>query len=349
MSKILIIDDEAAVREELRDRIESMGHEVEEATSVEEALKCIEEVSYDCILLDLGIPLKFEGPTRVHHGKNLLQRIVASPSAPPVLVITANGLNDWQLSSEVHDNGAKGFIGKPFDEYPVEDKIRKLLEAKDSEASRHKPQRDQFAGGNIVMHADRIELCEEEVGGTKGNALIRQILPHLARKNERSHYIKASRGDLATAIGVSVGEPAIANAIKEFREKCTLKLGCGQHDVIITHRGGGGYQLADWITFQIGSEEKVHTQAEMDQAAVMKELRRFKQRTRRQISDRVGIPQARVKAALSKLDDAKKVNLKGSGTNSVYFIREEVNSESAATTPVAQPKKGGSGRAVPAR
>ena len=70
-----------------------------------------------------------------------------------------------------------------------------------------------FRGGNLVMHEDRIELCGEEVGGTKGNALIRQILPHLARKTKGDRYIKASRGEIAAAIKADVMDSAIANAI----------------------------------------------------------------------------------------------------------------------------------------
>lgn len=217
------------------------------------------------------------------------------------------------------ENGAKGFIAKPCHNQPVEEKIRKQLETHNRPSAER--QKSTFRGGTLVMHEDRIELCGEEVGGTKGNALIRRILPHLARKSNGNRYIKASRGEIASAINADIMESAVANAIKDFREKCTLKIGSDTHDVIVTHRSGG-YQLADWITFQIGSEEKVQTQAESDQIVVLKELRRFGERTRRQISDRIGVPQARVKMALSKLDDEGKVGLKGTGSSARYCTRD---------------------------
>jgi DNA-binding response OmpR family regulator len=320
MSKILIIDDEVSVREALRDRIESMGHEVEEASYGEEALKLVGEMAYDCILLDLGIPHRFEGPSNIHHGKNLLQRLVAMQGAPPVIVITANGLNDWQLASEMQDIGAEAFIGKPFDDHRIEERIRSALETMRSGASVDDARRAPFTGGNIVMHDDRIELCGEEVGGIRGDALIRQILPNLARKNGLEHYIISSRKELASAIGTQISEAAIASAIKDFREKCTAKLGCGPHDVILTNRSGG-YQLAKTIVYQIGTEERVGTQAEQDRATILKELRRFKTRTRRQISDRTSMPVARVKAALSALDDESLLTLKGTGANAVYSLK----------------------------
>jgi len=321
MSRILIIDDEEGVRSELKERIDSMGHESEEAECVENALKLIQEMAFDCILLDLAIPVKFEGVARVDHGKNLLQRIVSMENPVPVIVVTANHKSGHKVAVECIELGAHSFVSKNFEEDPVEPKIRRILDGAHSKRNSQPQTRQEFSGGVILFNEDCIELCGEEVGGTKGNALIRQILPHLARRTKGDRYIKATRGDIASAIKGDVMESGVANAIKDFREKCRLKLGCGPHDVIVTHRGGG-YQLADWITFQIGSEERVQTQAESDQATVMKELRRFKERTRRQISDRTGIPQLRIKTALSKLDDNGKLDLKGSGNNTRYFIRE---------------------------
>jgi len=170
------------------------------------------------------------------------------------------------------------------------------------------------------MYNDRIELCGEEVGGVRGDALIRQILPHLARKNEKGCYLKPSRKDLASAIGSQTSEGVIASAIKEFRTKCTTQLGCDKHDVVITHRGGG-YQMADWIVFKLGSEETIGTQADQDKSTVLREIRKFKKRTMRQIYERTDLTMARVKTALSRLDDDGAVSLIGSGSNAVWSLK----------------------------
>lgn len=321
MARILIIDDEQTVRDVLRDRIEVMGHEVDEATSVFEALKRMEEPAYDCILLDLGIPKNFEGPTDPNHGQTLLRRIVGLPDAPPVVVITANGLNSHHLVAAVWEIGAKDFIAKPFNDQEVEMKIRKQLEIRCRERSPNGAKKGLHSSGDLVMYDNRIELCGEEVGGMRSNSLIRRILRELARRNSSGCRIPASRKELAKAIGADVTEPSIANAIKDFREKCTMKLGCDPHDVIVTHRGGG-YQLSDKITFRVGSEERVHTQAEADQAAILRKLRASGDLTSRAIAERTQIPLFRVDAALAKLDDEDKVFLKGSGANAVYSIRE---------------------------
>ena len=128
MKRILIIDDQEDVRAELRDRIESMNHESEEAASQDEAIRKLEDLAYDCVLLDLSIPLKNDGVTRIDHGRNLLQRIVAMPSAPPVIVITSHGLNGHKLAVEMINLGAATFVGKPFEDDPVEPKIQMVLD-----------------------------------------------------------------------------------------------------------------------------------------------------------------------------------------------------------------------------
>ena len=130
MNRILIIDDQEDVRAELRERIASMNHESDEASSQEEAIRKLGELAYDCVLLDLAIPLKSEGITRIEHGRNLLLRIVAMNSAPPVIVITSNGLNGHKLAVEMIHLGAVSFVGKPFDDDPIEPKIQMVLDRK---------------------------------------------------------------------------------------------------------------------------------------------------------------------------------------------------------------------------
>ena len=321
MSRIIIIDDHEDVREELKDRINLMGHESEEASCAEEALAKLQETQFDCVLLDLGIPVKFEGVARVDHGKNLLQRIVGMKSAPPVIVITANGLDGHKLAVEMIELGAATFVGKPFDRDPIEPKIKMVLARRASSSeSASRPQKE-FKGGVLVLHEDSIELCDVTVGGTRGNAYIRRVVELLAAKNPKGHYCKISAKDLATAINPQVTPPVLTSAIKEFRAACQQKLGCGTNDVILTQKGGG-YQFADWIEVRIGRDESIKTQRDEDREAVLHQIKRHGTRTRRQISDVTGIPVIRFRAALSSLEDAQVVSLNGSGATAEYKLRK---------------------------
>jgi len=322
MSRILIIDDEEQVREELRDRLSSMGHESEEAACQEEARRMISEIDYDLILLDLAIPVKFEGVARVEHGRNLLEQIVSKVGAPPVIVITANGLNGHKLAVEMIDLGAVTFVGKPFDDDPIEPKVKTWLEKNQTRVKSANSQSPPFAGGVLTLHEDSIELCGQIVGGTRGNGYIRKVVEFLMLKKE-GRYPKISGAKLAEAIGGNIEAPSVASAIMEFRNSCSEKLGCGKNDVIET-AAGGGYRLAEKIEAKLGREEGPLIQIDEDKAFVVRQLKRHVKRTRKQLADVGGIPIARVKTAISALDDEGVLTHCGSGAGATYELREPV-------------------------
>ena len=56
MKRILVVDDEAIVRESLRDWLEDAGHQVAVAESGEEALSLVEKEDFSIIVLDLRLP-----------------------------------------------------------------------------------------------------------------------------------------------------------------------------------------------------------------------------------------------------------------------------------------------------
>ena len=324
MKRILIIDDQEDVRAELRDRIESMNHESEEAASQDEAIRKLEDLAYDCVLLDLSIPLKNDGVTRIDHGRNLLQRIVAMPSAPPVIVITSHGLNGHKLAVEMINLGAATFVGKPFEDDPVEPKIQMVLDRKgDSGATAQKSDK-AFSGGVLVLNDDGIELCGVTVGGVRGNAIIRRVVEMLAQRTS-GKFRKASAQTLADALPTSVTPPTVTSAINEFRSQCTEKLAaahikCGKNDVILTVKGGG-YQFAPGIEVRVGNEETPASQVDQDCELLLKQFRRRNKMTVKQVRDSVEIPATRVKTALAKLAGQKAIEIvSGSGSTTTYML-----------------------------
>ena len=324
MKRILIIDDQEDVRAELRDRIESMNHESEEAASQDEAIRKLEDLAYDCVLLDLSIPLKNDGVTRIDHGRNLLQRIVAMPSAPPVIVITSHGLNGHKLAVEMINLGAATFVGKPFEDDPVEPKIQMVLDRKgDSGATAQKSDK-AFSGGVLVLNDDGIELCGVTVGGVRGNAIIRRVVEMLAQRTN-GKFRKASAQTLADALPTSVTPPTVTSAINEFRSQCTEKLAaahikCGKNDVILTVKGGG-YQFAPEIEVRVGNEETPASQVDQDCELLLKQFRRRNKMTVKQVRDSVEIPATRVRTALASLMERKMIDIvSGSGSTTTYML-----------------------------
>ena len=323
-ARILIIDDHLDVRAEVKERIESLGHESDEATCQEQALAKLRDLQFDLALLDLTIPVKHDGVARVEHGKNLLQRIVALPSPPPVVVITSNGVPGHKRAVEMMELGAKSFVAKPFDDDELESKIQKVLATANGKPAPESAALKPFEGGALVLNEGGIELCGVLVGGIRGNSIIRAVVARLAIKKD-DKYVKASAQTLATSITSSLSAPSLTSAINDFRIQCTEKLrlegvDCGKDGVIHTAKGGG-YQFREWIEVRLGREDLVPTEAEEDREVVMRIFNRHKTRTVKQVRDAVEISAVRTKAAMATLEARGKIkNTGGSGSTTTYAI-----------------------------
>lgn len=83
MAKILIADDEAPVREVLRDLLTDAGYEVEEAVDGEEALRRFRATTPDLVITDILMPKA--------GGLNLLRELRELAPSLPVIAISGGG------------------------------------------------------------------------------------------------------------------------------------------------------------------------------------------------------------------------------------------------------------------
>jgi two-component system nitrogen regulation response regulator NtrX len=105
MAKILIVDDEKAIRNALRDILMYEKYEVEEAVDGNEAIKKAEAENFDLVLCDVKMP-KMDGVevlTRLHE---------ISPDMPIVMI---SGHGTIETAVESLKKGAYDFISKPPD------------------------------------------------------------------------------------------------------------------------------------------------------------------------------------------------------------------------------------------
>jgi DNA-binding NtrC family response regulator len=102
---ILIIDDEAAIRESLETLLGMEGYSVVAAESGEEGLARIAERPFDLVLLDLALPDK--------SGMDALREIRDRDPQLAVIMITAYGTVENAV--QAMQNGAANFIQKPWD------------------------------------------------------------------------------------------------------------------------------------------------------------------------------------------------------------------------------------------
>lgn len=102
---VLIIDDEAAIRESLQTLLEFEGYSVDTANDGMEGLARIAERPFDLILLDFALPER--------NGIEILQEIRERDSELPVIMITAYGTVENAVNAM--QAGATNFIQKPWD------------------------------------------------------------------------------------------------------------------------------------------------------------------------------------------------------------------------------------------
>jgi two-component system nitrogen regulation response regulator NtrX len=105
MATILIIDDEEAIRNALRDILEMEEYEVEEAKDGIDALSKIKQNSYDAIICDIKMP-KMDG-------MEVLERVQLICPDVPIIMISGHG--DIDTAVETVKKGAFDYISKPPD------------------------------------------------------------------------------------------------------------------------------------------------------------------------------------------------------------------------------------------
>jgi len=118
---ILIVDDDARLREFVRVNLEMDGYSVREAASAAEGLAALEEEPPDLILLDVMMPEV--------DGWEMLRRVRERHGVDSIPVIMFSGKVDEQTAEAAEDRGAQAFIGKPFDPQQLIQSTKQLLRA----------------------------------------------------------------------------------------------------------------------------------------------------------------------------------------------------------------------------
>jgi DNA-binding NtrC family response regulator len=108
--RVLAADDQRDVLEALRLLLKSEGFEIETASSPSSVLEALGARDFDVVLMDLNYA---RDTTSGQEGLDLLARIAALDSPPPVVVMTAWGSVD--LAVEAMRRGARDFVQKPWD------------------------------------------------------------------------------------------------------------------------------------------------------------------------------------------------------------------------------------------
>jgi two-component system KDP operon response regulator KdpE len=172
--RILVVDDESAIRRALRPPLLELGFQVAEAARGEEALQQMRTTTFDAVLLDVNMP--------GIGGVETLRRIRAFAPRLPILMLTVRDKEEEKV--EALDLGADDYVTKPFSTKELIARIRAAIRRVKS------PARSEDAP---------IEIGEIRLEPVKRNVTKRGQQVHLTRKEfDILHCLMSRAGRVVT-------------------------------------------------------------------------------------------------------------------------------------------------------
>ena len=216
--RILIAEDDAIIADGLSRSLRQGGYAVDWAPNGLEADTALLTVTYDLLILDLGLPKL--------SGLDLLKRIRVRSCALPVLILTAmDGTGDRVKGLDL---GADDYMVKPFDLAELEARVRALTRRSAGTTPMIQCGAmvfDQF-GRVAHINGQALELSAREIG------LLEVLLTRMGRLVSKDQLVDHLCG---------WGEEVSHNAIEVYVHRLRKKLESG--GVKITTVRGLGYCL----------------------------------------------------------------------------------------------------------
>jgi CheY-like chemotaxis protein len=107
ISKVLVVDDDLAVRQLVCDVLDAYGYETTAAEDGFTALRLLESVRPDCVVLDIMMPGL--------DGHSVLRRIRESDGGADLPVVMLTAAADDQQAWQAWSEGVDYFLAKPFE------------------------------------------------------------------------------------------------------------------------------------------------------------------------------------------------------------------------------------------
>lgn len=152
MARLLIIEDEADIRELISFNLEMSGYEVEKARDGEEGLAMARSSAFDLIILDLMLPGM--------DGLKVCSQLKREPDTKsvPVIMLTARSEDDDVV--EGLETGADDYVTKPFSPRVLIARVKAALRRSESDAGSDGDQ-NRIEIHDLVIDAARHEVLLE--------------------------------------------------------------------------------------------------------------------------------------------------------------------------------------------
>jgi len=196
MARILIVEDEAQMRQGLKDNLEFEGYEVDMAEDGEQCLIQVEKNQYNLILLDVMLPKL--------SGFDVCKQLRSKGFDRPIIMLTAKGEEiDKVLGLEL---GADDYITKPFSLRELLARVKAVLRRED---------RGKNTGVNVTIGKIEVNFSKfEAFEGSQSIALSHREFEVLKFLWEHENQI-VSREDLMNEVW-GVGEMTTTRTVDNF-------------------------------------------------------------------------------------------------------------------------------------
>jgi DNA-binding response OmpR family regulator len=166
--RILIVEDENAIANPIKKGLERHNYAVDVANDGKNGYSLATINDYDCIVLDLNLPLM--------DGLDVAQKLRANEIMTPILMLTARSGTDNIVSG--FQSGTDDYLAKPFD-------FRELLYRIQSLVKRKSPvQSLVLSAGDVTLNCDSLKVFKSGVE-IRLNAKEYGILEYLLRNRSR--------------------------------------------------------------------------------------------------------------------------------------------------------------------
>ncbi len=165
MAKILVTDDEKAIRRSIKEILEFEKHQVEEAEDGQMALNMALKNNYDVILSDIKMP-KLDGI-------ELLQKLSESNISSAIIMMSGHGTIETAVDAV--KNGAYDYLAKPIDLNRLLVSVRNALEKNDLVTETKVLKKKITKGADMIGNSMAIQAIKElieKVAPTDAKVLI---------------------------------------------------------------------------------------------------------------------------------------------------------------------------------
>ena len=155
MAKLLVVDDEKNIREVVREYAQLNGYEVDEAANGLEALNMAGSTDYDCIILDIMMP--------VLDGFSACKQIKQIKQVPIIMLSARQEEYDKLFGFEL---GVDDYVVKPFSPKELMARVKVVLD-RAPKASRNILQFDGLVidvqGRSVTIDGEKVNLTPKEI------------------------------------------------------------------------------------------------------------------------------------------------------------------------------------------